>query len=692
MRVIDVNGKKERFYYWSEIEFAKLPRHKIVTQNKRKACIDVVATFDIETSTIDDRPKGGDCYGFMYVWQFCIDSVCCYGRTWSEYQQFITKLSEHYLTTDSKHLIVYVHNLSFEFQYIRNFFEWDSVFAKDRREVLKAVDMNGIEYRCSYYLSNMSLAKFCANTPTCTHYKQDADDYRYSKMRTPSTILSNSELAYCYCDVKGLAECIEYKLRDDTLATIPLTSTGFIRRTCRQAMKKNPNNRKLFKKTRLTKEDFELLQNARRGGNTVANRAYTMQILKNVRSFDASSSYPFQMLTKYFPVSAFTRISNVSRETLSKYLEKYCCLFEIVIEDLRIKPNVTTPYLSYAKAIKRMPKQDIVFNGRLLSSPACKFAFTEIDYNIFIKQYDFKRIGISKFRIAERGKLPEELLQVIRDLFYDKTTLKKVDAYLYAKQKALLNAVFGMTCTSPIHDIFYLDEETNEWEKEVEDIEKGLERFYKSRNSFLPPQWGVWVMAHGREWLQRIFDCTEEYTAYGDTDSDKCIDIDTDALRELNETARKMADENGAYCDYNGERVYMGVFEDEGVYSRFVTFGAKKYAYEQDHKLHITVAGVNKKQGKDLLIRQARIEARKRGIKKHADTVGIALELFKPNFVFTEGNGGGLEAHWNDTRKHTINIKGETIETGSNVGLIDSTYTLGVTQEFLNNCNFAIDV
>lgn len=691
MRRFEVNGEQCTFYYWTELPWNKLRKHRIVTQNKRKACIDVVATFDIETTTIDDRPKGGKCYGFMYIWQFCIDGYCCYGRTWDEYIQFIQKLSQHYLTTDTKHLVVYVHNLSFEFQFIRNFFEWDNIFAKDRREVLKAVDTNGIEYRCSYYLSNMSLAKFCENTPTCVHYKQDGDDYNYSKTRTPKTILSNKQLAYCYCDVKGLAECIEYKLKDDTLATIPLTSTGYIRRMCRQAMKKNPKNRQLFKKTRLTKEDFDIMQQARRGGNTLANRAVAGHVLYNVESADATSSYPFQMLTKYYPVSNFTKISNITWDNIEQYTTKYCCLFKVTIENCMIKPNITTPYLAYSKAIKKMGKEDIVFNGRLLYSPACRFAFTELDWEIFLKQYTFDRIAISDFRIATRGELPEELKDVIRKLYYDKTTLKKSDPYLYAKQKNLLNSIFGMTCTNPVHDIFYLNED-NTWTREQEDIEEGLEKFYKSRNSFLPPQWGVWVMAHGRHWLQEIFECSGINTAYGDTDSDKYLDIDREKLEKVNQKAIELSEKNKAYADYKGKRYHMGVFDSEGTYSRFITWGSKKYAYEQDHKLHITIAGVNKEQGKKWLIQKARIEAKRRGIRSHADTVGIALELFKTGFVFSEHNGGGLEAHWNDEHIHYITVNGERIKTASNVGLIDSTYTLGITQEFQENMYYGIDI
>ena len=46
--------------------------------------------------------------------------------------------------------------------------------------------------------------------------------------------------------------------------------------------------------------------------------------------------------------------------------------------------------------------------------------------------------------------------------------------------------------------------------------------------------------------------------------------------------------------DPDGVTHELGLFEHEGVYERFKTLGAKKYAYEEDGKVHITVAGVPK--------------------------------------------------------------------------------------------------
>ena len=45
----------------------------------------------------------------------------------------------------------------------------------------------------------------------------------------------------------------------------------------------------------------------------------------------------------------------------------------------------------------------------------------------------------------------------------------------------------------------------------------------------------------------------------------------------------------------------LGVWDYEGNYSRFKTLGAKRYMYEIDNDIHITVAGVSKKSGSEYL-------------------------------------------------------------------------------------------
>lgn len=666
LRSDDVENE-EIIYNVNDFPYSFLSDVKTVKSRQGYKILNIPCAFDIETTTI---VRGDKKEGFMYIWQFCIDTYVCMGRTWEEYKEFIGRLEKE---MKNKRLVVYVHNLAFEFQFMRDFFEWENIFAKEKRKVLKCLAGN-IEYRCSYYLTNMSLEKACENA-NALYYKRSGEDFDYSKIRTAETELTEQELTYCYCDVRGLCEVIADKLKEDTLDTIPLTSTGYVRRDCRNAMRKNPENRKQFKKCAVTKEVYQLLEEAKRGGNTHGNRRYAGEILKDVKCFDVASSYPFQMMCQYYPVTPFILLSrNVSRETFYKAIGKYCCLFRVAFSELTVKDNVPVPYIAYHK-LKKHHEKDIVFNGRLLYSKACLLTLTEIDFEIIQSQYTWESWGVSDFYIAERGELCKELKDQIIHYFENKTKLKGVDDYNYMKSKNLLNSIFGMMCTNPVHDEITLTDDG--WTCEKGDIDTELKKYYRGRNNFLSIQNGVWVTAHARKWLQNIIDVTGNNTVYCDTDSDKCIDIDREKLAELNQKAIYLAEKNHAYCDKDGKRYYMGVYEEEDTCDFFRTWGAKKYAYcihGKKRQLKITIAGVHKSKGA-----------------KYLKSIG-GLKKFKTGLVFNgQKNGGGTESHWNDDGIHYITVNGCTMLTGANVGILESSYTLGVTGEFLENMDFAID-
>lgn len=646
----------ENIYTAQEFDYAYLSSFSLI-KGKRGDILDCVCAFDIETTTIPAEK-----YGFMYLWQFCVENRVIMGRRWEDLIYLIAKLKQF----APGQLIVYVHNLGFEFQFMRNFFGWDNVFATEKRKVLKCATGN-IEFRCSYRLFNMSFARVCKNNGV-QYYKRG--DFDYKKIRTAETELNDEEIAYGFCDVRGLTEAVRKKLDGDTLASIPLTSTGYVRRECRNAMRKNKANRKRFEKCRVSEEVYMLLNEAKRGGNTHADRLFVGRILENARSFDAVSSYPFQMMVQYYPASPFILLSrNVSRETFRKSLGSMCCLFRVAFKNLEVKLDVPVPYISYHKCLSHN-KEDIVFNGRLLKSPGVAMTLTEIDFEIIEKQYDWDEIGISDFYVAERGELPPELKAEIRKYFVNKTSKKKEDPYLYAKSKELINAIFGMMCTDPVHDEITVDET---WHVSPRKISDELKRYYKSKNSFLNIQDGVYVTAHARAWLQQIIDITDMDTIYCDTDSDKCLDIDEEKLAELNQKAIELCEKNGAYCDFDGKRYYMGIFEEESPYKEFATWGAKKYAYTQQDGLHITIAGVNKQKGAEYLTEHG------------------GLKAFKPGLVFPAGRSGRTTSYWNDMPEpYYVTVDGCRMLTASNIGVVESEYTLGITDEFSRNRTFNI--
>ena len=108
---------------------------------KKPATYEVVASFDIETTSYSSN---GEDMAFMYIWQFSIENYVIYGRNWEEYFNFLDKLQEVGGVSSQQNLIIWVHNLSFEFQFIRKMVEWKKVFATDERKVVYGVTKQGL--------------------------------------------------------------------------------------------------------------------------------------------------------------------------------------------------------------------------------------------------------------------------------------------------------------------------------------------------------------------------------------------------------------------------------------------------------------------------------------------------------------------------------------------------------------------
>ena len=246
-------------------------------QNRKIHYVEVPAAFDIETTNIYEKVQITDRkgitrtktvpdprpYAFMYHWQFCLDKYVVFGRTWEEFQELIRYLSEgisFYKGRDYK-IVVWVHNLAFEFQFMRQFLRVTGGFYREPYKPFKIETADNIEFRDSLVLSNMNLQKFCSSSAGCIHWKLK-DTYDYSKIRTKSTPLTEEEEAYCYNDVRGLCECIAARMKDDTLSSMPMTSTGYVRRDTRNAMRKNKKNRRLFRRNSIVLKTLYSMQSS----------------------------------------------------------------------------------------------------------------------------------------------------------------------------------------------------------------------------------------------------------------------------------------------------------------------------------------------------------------------------------------------------------------------------------------------
>lgn len=683
-------------------EIDDFPWHSIkpnfFKSNRKKGMLisDSICTFDIETTSLDrERPVG-----YMYHWQMCIDGICVYGRRWEEWIEFMEMLHETYQTSETRKLIIYVHNLGFEFQFIRRFLDKYMgryrIFAAQKRKPIYCLTGNGIEFRCSWKQSNMSLNK-ATNFEKGVKYVKSAGDLDYSWIRTADTYLSLEEFSYCINDVKSLWNYIKQSLSNnsDNLETIPLTSTGYVRRDCYRSVRSDKKYFDDLHKMDLTVNVYQLLKLAARGGDTHANRYMSGLEIDDVDSYDVSSSYPYQLLTGLYPITKFTPYGSIdSYAELYDLIDSKACLFKAFFTGLRIKKEYAFPYISTSKCIHL--SDYVADNGRLITTiknGAYGFAemcITDIDYKIIENMYEWEDCWVYDMHTADYGPLPEKLKEPILDYFKKKSILKKQieeaeeklstckseselrkilddlrdDKYYYAKSKNKLNAIFGMMFTDPIHDEIYIDTDYN-WETADVNIEKALNKYNSSRNTFLNYAWGVWTTALSRRHLYDLVNAAgQDASIYCDTDSDKCYHPDKKSIEKMNILIKEKCNKYGAFVDIGEKRYYLGVYELETKdksYEKFKTLGAKKYAYIYDGELHVTVSGVNKS--------KAPAELK-------------TLDNFENGFVFKRA--GSKKLYYNDYEGiHYITINGCRMLTADNIAVLDGEYTLGQSEDYI---------
>lgn len=256
--------------------------------------LDCICAFDIETTNIDSIEQA-----VMYIWQFQIDTdLTVFGRTWEEFLDMLKAIAK--VLPEHCEVVCYIHNASFEHSFIKGVYDFapDEVFATQRRRVLYFRMFDRFEFRCSYRMSNLNLKDFTRKYKV-KHMK--LLDFDYDAPRYWFTPLTVEELRYCQNDVLGLVEAVRAVLIDEkeNLLSVPLTSTGFIRKQLKKIVFDNLgyNYAKPFFPS---PELYALMRKAFRGGDTHCNRYYVDDILYNVNSVDRSSSYPDVLCNGFF--------------------------------------------------------------------------------------------------------------------------------------------------------------------------------------------------------------------------------------------------------------------------------------------------------------------------------------------------------------------------------------------------------
>ena len=639
-----------------------------------------VITFDTETTSLYWR---GEKCSFVYISMLCINGHTFYTRNFSDIKTFL----DTYDTPGTVN-VIYVHNLAFDFSFLQNIIPFDTVFARRAHRPIFA-RYKSWEFRCSYFLSQMSLKNVCKS------YKLPArklvDGLDYGRIRHTQTPLSPLELKYCEIDVIALYEYIKYMANEyGGYREIPYTQTGFVRRYTLDFVKTNHSYYTFKNRLKNTMPDphvWEILEKCFAGGYTHANYwAVAVGLHTHVKSYDFTSSYPAVMARCKFPVGAWNKIC----KNFKRYIEsvKYNCIGRFRLVDVDAKSNLC--YISKHKCIKT--RRAVINNGRVIRAKSLEICLTDIDIKTIKMMYNCK-IYCLELYAAKSDYLPRDFVLSILNLYENKTKFKGIDDQysLYMQSKQMVNSEYGMCAFNPYSD--GVDFVENEWITHVP-VWDDLVKYYNSRNAILPYAWGVFTTAWARNKLCNICSKIGNDVLYMDTDSIKFVG-DWDHLFTEDNTvihAENLAAaehfqipfEKFAPVDKKGIRHELGLWDFEHEYKSFKVLGAKRYCYtlQGDPNIYPVVAGCP-------------TDALRTWLKLH--DCNALLKPFRLDIHLDKCDSGKSTVTYHKCRNYVIpvrdytgNVHNEYIGFGAHIE--PTTFDMSLHDDYFNFlCGFAVD-
>lgn len=589
---------------------------------RNKMVCDNIFTFDTETTSdfLDEnnRPfmfdydnpekaRKATKHSLVYLWQFGIDDNRYIGRDICDFVDLLYELKQYCPFRK----FIFIHNLSFDFNFLNNIVKFDEVFARKARHPIYAyVSKFAVEFRCSYVLMSLGLEKWGESLNLPARKKVGLLDYRV--MRTPRTPLTDDEIDYALADLDVMYYGLDaLKKQYGHICNIPLTHTGKTRLACTERMKGEINyNKKVTELMPQTLDEYITQAHAFIGGVVLCNWLYKNRVIEDVDAYDIASSYPWVLINCKYPMGRFY---NAPKGKERRYMYNDNFLYIVHFKAYDVDSNYNCHFLSTSKALSL--KGAMRDNGRLVSAKTAEYILTSVDYELFLKCYSTSKIDIITFRFCRCGYLNNTFRKFVIELYKNKTTLKNVvgQEELYQNSKQSINSLYGDYVTKIFTDTVTYNQRINvdtNWGKVVLDDEifnKKLQSVNKKKftnyKAFIQ---GVFVTAHARA---RIFDAVvnglDENIVYTDTDSLKMVNYHGDYFERQNkvvltrheEIARDLGIDVSELSpvDIKGNKHPIGIWETERHVKRFKSTGCKQYLCEYDDgTLYLTCAGVSK--------------------------------------------------------------------------------------------------
>lgn len=585
---------------------------------------------DIETSKV---VIDGNYLPFITSIQVYFEDKYYLFRKPTEFMQWLLKLKTDYGLNENRVLKIFIHNEKYDMSYLAPYFkkylDGEPEIWLEGEAKINYYKQDFVEVIDTLALSNRSLDKWSKDLNT--KHQKKVGYYDYSKVIFQDTPLSAEEMEYDKMDVVVLHECIQRQLElyNDTLLTMPMTSTSYVRRFTRVESQSNDvnvkgkkwyNYRKIyFYDTKLSLQQKDKCVEAFAGGYTHGNRFLKDTVLQNVLHVDFTSFYPSQLRTQKFPI-ARPKVLPSRWFKVNDLIDRCNENDEIAVVDVLIanaelrNMDHPMPYLASAK-IKAVNDTKIVKdNGRIVKLEGIvKYTCTNKDLEIIRKQYKCK-IKITAGIIFEAGFLPSELLNAIDKLFFDKSHLKNEHKRLEKElgklhpetieaminlgiAKKSLNSVYGMFATKPRDTEVVNYDGINFSVNQPYTPEEDLQKHYDNWNNFLAYQIGIMVTAFARYELfeaMELFDLKD--VLYSDTDS--FFVLDKPGYKEKIDQFNALHAKYSVHVD--GTDIYYDQLDFEPYCYYFKHLHAKCYGQitknkSGEYELSVTIAGVTDK-------------------------------------------------------------------------------------------------
>lgn len=578
-------------------------------------CNDIFS-FDIEVTSawIDEngniigykKGKSSDYWNSLeplalcYIWQFSFNDKVYYGRELRDFEKVLEDLPKDI------EIVIWVHNLAYEFAFLNNFLKWKTVFAKTPHKPMKCIPLEypNIEFRCSYMLTRLSLDSWGKQIG----YHKATGDLDYEVIRTPLTELTEKEMHYCEEDCLVVYHGIEvYRKQYGNIRDIPLTQTGTVRRVVKDKLMSDRKYCSYIKKLiPKSVDEYRMLMDIFAGGYTHANSSYSGNaIFGYIEHYDFASSYPSVMVCEKYPSTPW--FYNPDKEIPNEYEMKETA-YILKLKFTKLQCNTLNTYIQGSKYMGKNVRYD---NGRVVSADVLEVLCTEQDWLTIKETYSWKKLEVLMKFESKKEYLPKPYIEYILELYHNKTTLKDVEGMedLYMQSKQYINSLFGMSVTAIVQPDVKFD--GKEWH--IEDMSEVsiLKRFDSLRSwrprekrYFLSYSWGCWITAYARRNLWKCIEDCDVTCLYCDTDSIFVLGKHDFSWynEEITKKMRRACAEMN--IDFNltrpktpkGVEKPLGIFASEEPCSQFVTLGAKRYCERRisDGKLHLTVSGINK--------------------------------------------------------------------------------------------------